>query len=905
MTALTVFTVVIFALVVGALDESLFGAVLGGIVGFLLIRQKQFSDQLVALKKQLETLEFAPPKQPKQTAGTTEVPPEPIAAKTSAPEPAPIIEPEPVEANPDPAPQPLKHIATPQPKHQPQPETTTAQEPTLLEQGIQKLLTFCTTGNVIAKAGVLLLFIGVSFLIKLAAAHDLFPMEYRFISVAVGAIGLLVLGYRLRHRQAAFGLTIQGGAIGILYLTVFGAFRIYPMLSPVMALGFLVLLAILSTALAILQQARVLAFLGCLGGFVAPILASTGQGSHVGLFSFYLLLNLGIFAIAWFYRWRELTLLGFTFTWGIGLLWGSKYYAAHHFASVEPFLILNTLCYSLIPVLQAFRQPVRLKNYIDGTLVFGTPLVGFGLQAALVKDIPWGLAFSALGFAMYYIGLAYLLYRKLGRGMIDLIESFMAMATIFATVAIPLALDGQWSAGAWALEGAALIWLGVRQNRRLARATGSLLLLGAGALLFEDFDGSSPGLFLLNGQFFTLVIMALASFYSTWLLVKKSYRPYPFEPVSGWLIFIAGIVFWFSAGFSEIESHFGSLGEMHASQLFIVFSALAAAYCQRCWQIDRTAIISLALLPVMLLFVAIWFLSEGHLLTRGGQLTWPVTLASLYGVLWLLNLSKPMLINIWHGLSYLFIAFAVTLELLYGVDQLSVLGHDWSYAIVGLCLASFATICSWGDRKLPWPFAHHAVAYQVWTMLFLLASMGLWLLLGMQMAGKTAPLPYIPFLNPTELIQILMVATIGLIYQHCRHINGHPLQLEPILAIGTLATMLVWIAHGTLFRTLSHSLDIYYSSHQLWQSAAIQTSLAIFWSLMGWATMYFGAKQASRTLWFIGSGCLGLTVLKLFAVDLESSGTLLRVISFMGVGSLMLAIGYFSPLPPKQVRSDV
>ncbi|MFX5793580.1 DUF2339 domain-containing protein, partial [Acinetobacter baumannii] len=85
------------------------------------------------------------------------------------------------------------------------------------------------------------------------------------------------------------------------------------------------------------QDAAVLAFMGSAGGFLAPVLVSSGGGSHVALFSYYALLNAGIFAIAWFKAWRALNLLGFSFTFVIGSIWGATAYAPEHFASTEAF----------------------------------------------------------------------------------------------------------------------------------------------------------------------------------------------------------------------------------------------------------------------------------------------------------------------------------------------------------------------------------------------------------------------------------------------------------------------------------------------------------------------------------------------------------------------------------------
>src|SRR6202035_3678108 len=115
------------------------------------------------------------------------------------------------------------------------------------------------------------------------------------------------------------------------------------------------------------------ALLAVSGGFLAPVLASTGQGSHVVLLSYYAVLNAGILAVAWFKAWRPLNLAGFLFTFVIGTACGVLSYHPPLFASTEPFLILFFLFYLAIAVLFASRQPPELRGYVDGTLVFGTP----------------------------------------------------------------------------------------------------------------------------------------------------------------------------------------------------------------------------------------------------------------------------------------------------------------------------------------------------------------------------------------------------------------------------------------------------------------------------------------------------------------------------------------------------
>ncbi len=72
---------------------------------------------------------------------------------------------------------------------------------------------------------------------------------------------------------------------------------------------------------------------------------------------------------------------------------------------------------------------------------------------------------------------------------------------------------------------------------------------------------------------------------------------------------------------------------------------------------------------------------------------------------------------------------------------------------------------------------------------------------------------------------------------------------------------------------------------------------------MALALMLTAHRRLQRTLWMGGAGLLGLTVLKLLLIDLSNRGGGERIVTFIGVGVIMLVIGYFAPLPPAQQPS--
>lgn len=558
-----IFMLVGLVLGVGA-SESVTGALLGGLIGLSLgqalrlqgleTRNAQLAAQLRdfaerfdrgtrAIHERLVKVEQGEHSEPES------VPVDPV----SSPVPEPSVAEEPQQPQPelDWTLDPLPEVETSQPvdepaplaaqvAHQPQPAPQQSpwreqppREPNLIERGIAAAKAWLFGGNTVLRVGVVLLFLGLAFLLRYATEGVEVPVELRYMGVAASALALLGLGWWLRRRNRSYALVLQGTGIAVLYLTVFAAMRLHPLLDPGMALGLLVAVTLFSAILAVQQNALGLAAAAALGGFAAPILTSTGSGNHVALFSYFALLNAGIFAIAWFKAWRLLNLIGFVGTFGIGFAWGLRSYTPELLGSTQPFLILFFLMYVAIGLLFArrtlrdatdapeardelLRWSLRRGDYVDATTLFGPPLIGFGLQVALVRHIEFAAAFSALGLGLFYLLLARVLKARAGDRALLLVETCLALGVVFASLAIPLGLDAHWTAAAWAVEGAGIFWLGLRQGRPLARAFALLLQVGA-ALAFviglDHGDGS-----LLDGSPLGALMLGVALLFSYWQL---------------------------------------------------------------------------------------------------------------------------------------------------------------------------------------------------------------------------------------------------------------------------------------------------------------------------------------------------------------------------------------------------
>ena len=90
-----------------------------------------------------------------------------------------------------------------------------------------------------------------------------------------------------------------------------------------------------------------------------------------------------------------------------------------------------------------------------------------------------------------------------------LTEAFIALGIVFLILAVPFAFDGHGTAAAWALEGAGLVWIGVRQQRLVARCVGGLLLIGAGVAFEAVTTPSVSTLPILNSRFLGSVAIAI------------------------------------------------------------------------------------------------------------------------------------------------------------------------------------------------------------------------------------------------------------------------------------------------------------------------------------------------------------------------------------------------------------
>ena len=1023
---------------------------------------------------------FPPPEAVAETTAPDDWQLPDVAAPAEPAEPAP---PPVVKAKPRPIPVPADDntfVAGRQPPPRPRPAPPPPAAADDADDRAPSPLAAFFSENLLLKAGIAILFLGLAFLLRYASTRVHISIPLRYCAVAATAAVLAAAGWHLRTKRRDYALAIQGAALAILYLTALAALKLHALLDPPVAFALMTATTALLVALAVVQNARVLAQIALVGGLAAPVLTAGGSNNYLALFTYLALLNSGVALIARYKAWRSLNLIGFSGTLAIAGSWGSAAYDPAQFMSVEPFLIYHLVLYTAIvwrycrqraaaddpPTLANNASLTSLLDYclrgfqrignLDSTLLCATALGCYGLQYSLAAHLPYGAAWSALAFALWYGGVA-LLARQDGE-LRPLHEASLILAALFAVLAIPLALDGRWTASSWSLQAALVYYLATRHKNPISRLGALTLQLAAAVALLAHYRLTPYAAIILQGAASATLITAMSG--SAILLIAAAHNND--EARADWernllaATFLATILitlalpllflpFAWAAAIWLLEAsavyHLGlRLAHPTARQAGLALAALALlilittyrltpygetllqgslgitliiAACGSAnilgwWQSARepvppwetigqrgsaiaaySAAVALPLLALPPEWAAPFIAATAFLLSLiqyaycTGEHDEPHPAPRVYAItlniLTLLSSSLAMLLADKHPASLALVALTMLATAwLHDHER----RYDPRHYIVATPLLLF------GSTKLlyaiePWLAAPFPESHAVWA-LFIVAA----LLHGLSRfdwrdAGRLALawLPLYPLLlilsgyyqhNSASgewlLVNLAALALHALTLTRSEHdphpsvararpwlhalgYNLHTLNLmrlaaataivafgadslwlmaallaAPLLALTlpTLPALQTWTQryrdtyHGAaalplavlggiiisldILRIWHHYLGVPWRAHDLLASFGVQASLSLTWALGAIALMASGHRRQQRRLWTAGAALMGIVVVKLFVVELGDSNGIARIVSFIGVGVLLLLVSYYAPAPKKDAE---
>ena len=312
------------------------------------------------------------------------VTPPPATPTIPPPVPAPILSPRPDSVKPEPAKSDSVPIA-PIPVARPKPSLP---EPAINWEQFMGVKGFAWVGG-------LALFLGVAFFVKYSFDNNLVPPELRVAIGFLTGLGLLVGGLFLSQKNLpVLSQTLCATGVVILYAVTFACRSVYhfAFFGPLPTFLLMVLITTTAFFLAVRLNALVVAILGMLGGFLTPLLLSTGEDNPLGLFGYIAILDTGLMVVALSRRWYFLTALAALGTALMQMGWANKFFISEHYLEGNKIFITLAVLLGFNVLYLAANGWAKCRGQINPWFS-GSAL---GLAAVALIFTAWFLGFAPL-----------------------------------------------------------------------------------------------------------------------------------------------------------------------------------------------------------------------------------------------------------------------------------------------------------------------------------------------------------------------------------------------------------------------------------------------------------------------------------------------------------------------------
>jgi uncharacterized membrane protein len=645
--------------------------------------------------------------------------------------------------------------------------------------------------------GVLAIAFGMAFFLKLAIENEwIGPTGQVGIGVLIG-LAFLAGGERLRARYPVYGYGLSGGGIMILYLSIYAAFAFYHLLGTLHAFIYMVAVTVTAALLSARYNALAIAILGLIGGFLTPILLSTGVDNQTGLFTYIALLDAGVLALAYSKHWRSLNYLAFISTVLMFVAWWVVWYTPEKLWTTIFFLTLFFALFALLAVLYNVINR-RLTGWLDLLLVFLNGLIYFSVSYALLDNkyrAYLGL-FAALVSA-FYLALGYFTYIRDREDRL-LVYTFFSLSFLFLVLAVPIQLDQHWVTMGWAIEGAALSWIGLKLDDRTSRYASLVVFVIAalhwGLIDVYDFAYATDAAFtpILNRRALSCAVLVGALAVAAWF-----YKRFGSQIEENDRSMITGLYV---------------LGA-NALALTLLSIDINDYFQQRKAALSKDARFGT---------------DFGNSIENGKQFT--------LSALWVVYGAAILMAGIKQRLKLLRYAALALL----GAAAVKVIAIDLRY------------------YDAPWHSLVFNQTFAAFALVIAALALGVWLYSRAEDVSET---------ERTTLVPIMIVAANGL----------------AIIALSAESS--------GYFQKIREAADFGLGDYRNPEFAA-QLSLSLIWTVYGGALLTIGIIRRSRLLRIMGLLLLGLTIVKVFFLDLSSLERVYRIISFIVLGAILLAVSF-------------
>jgi uncharacterized membrane protein len=361
-------------------------------------------------------------------------------------------------------------------------------------------------------------------------------LKYAFDNRWIGELGRVMLGVAAsltlvwlghdRHQKQWRYLSqiLTGGGIAILYLSIYGAFGYYHLIGQRGAFVFLAIVVAEAFLLAAAYAAPSIAVMALVGGFLVPVLLSTGRDQYGTLFTYIGLLDLGMLGVVIGRSWRWIGSLAYAGTQSLFWIWYSEHYHPEKRATALLFQTAIFLLFILADLAPHLRR--RAAGWEEWVRLAVNPFVFYATCYTLLNDDhhDW-MAVLALLMAVVYAALARaeLTLRPSDR---RILLVTLGTALTFVTLAIPVQLESNWIAIGWGVEAVALLWAGLETGAKPLRSLSSIVFaLAAVRYLFTDTPWDSRAAFTPIFNRYFLGMLALTACFGAAAYLYGRARP--------------------------------------------------------------------------------------------------------------------------------------------------------------------------------------------------------------------------------------------------------------------------------------------------------------------------------------------------------------------------------------------
>ena len=345
----------------------------------------------------------------------------------------------------------------------------------------------------INKIGILIVIIGVAIGAKYSIENELISPLTRIILGYLVGVGLLGFGIKLKPKFEGYSAVLVSGSISIFYFITYFAYSFYNLIPQILAFAMMLIFTVFTVFAAIKYNRVVIAHIGLIGAYAVPFLLSSGSGRVDILFSYMLIINLGILFISIKKDWKSLHYSAFFFTWMIYGSWfadksfdsGLQGYEALGIGFATAFFLIfyGVSLFNNIISKEKLDKINIILILLNSFIYFG---FGYGIFNSNTKlDTYLGL-FTLFNAVIHFVVLFFIKSKKLADS--TLFYSTLGMVFTFITIAIPIQLDGSWVTLLWIAQGTILFWIGKTKNIPIYEKI-SLPILGLSFLsLLEDWS---------------------------------------------------------------------------------------------------------------------------------------------------------------------------------------------------------------------------------------------------------------------------------------------------------------------------------------------------------------------------------------------------------------------------------